>query len=331
MANIENRKGKWRVKIRRKGFPLTTKTFDTKQEALDWSKVHESEMIRGVFIPKEEKETTTLCKALDRYSEEITPLKKGKSQESYRIKFWKEQDLAQRTLSSLQGSDFAKWRDNRLKEVEPATVLKELAIISHLYSVCQKDWGMDLVNPIKDIRKPKVSNSRERRFEDKEEGKLFEELNKSRSKVIKPLIELALETAMRQGELITTLWKFVDIKKSTLHIPDTKNGTSRNVPLSINAKKVLSDLLPKDKEIKEIENVRVFDISKKGVHACFTASCKKAGILDFTFHDLRHEATSRLAEKLQMHELMKMTGHKTTSQLARYYHPKTEDLARKLG
>ena len=141
---------------------------------------------------------------------------------------------------------------------------------------------------------------------------------------MRPLAVLAIETAMRQGELLKIQWNDVDMKRSQIHLADTKNGTARDVPLSKRAKATL-EALPRSIEGK------VFGTTQSAVVQAWARACKRAGIEGLTFHDLRHEATSRLAEKLALHELMKVTGHKDTKMLARYYHPRAEDLARKLG
>jgi len=155
----------------------------------------------------------------------------------------------------------------------------------------------------------------------------------------------AVETAMRQGEILALEWKNVDLKKRTAHLPDTKNGTSRTVPMSSAA----TALLAPASNLQVSQKGKVFPTTASALKQSFTRAvargrrlyltdCEKAGtepaegfLEGLTFHDLRHEATSRLAEKLQMHELMKVTGHKDSRMLARYYHPRAEDLALKLG
>jgi integrase len=171
---------------------------------------------------------------------------------------------------------------------------------------------------------PTISNARDRRLEGDEEKRLLAALDASRGKHLKSVVLLALETAMRRGEILALRWEYVDLKRRVLHLPQTKNGNSRDVPLSTKAVAVL-DALP-----RHITG-RVFDTSETAITEGFQRAAKRAGIPDFRFHDLRHEATSRLAEKLQMHELGKVTGHRSPRMLMRYYHPRAEDLARKLG
>lgn len=340
MATIR-KKGdfQWHVQIRKKGFNPVTKTFNTRIEAENWAKITESEMVRGVFTDRSEAEATTLLEALDRYEREVSILKDGYEQEKYRIGIWRADSLAKRSLASLRSADFAKWRDNRLKQSAASTVRKDLAVISHLFTIAIKEWGLAVTNPIKNITLPKEDNSRERRLEGDEEVRLITALSdsgagKRSNHWMQPLVQIAIETGARQSELLSLKWEDVDLVKSFARIRGqermdgksrTKNGDKyRDVPLSSRARTVLA-AMPRSM------GGSVFPTTVSAVKQAFVRACERAGIMDFHFHDLRHEATSRLAEKLAMHELMKVTGHKDTRMLARYYHPRAEDLAKKLG
>lgn len=340
MATIR-KKGdfQWHVQVRKKGFDAVTKTFDTRIEAENWAKITESEMVRGVFTDRSEAEATTLLEALDRYEREVSVLKDGYEQEKYRIGIWRADPLAKRSLASLRSADLAKWRDNRLKQSAASTVRKDLAVISHLFTIAAKEWGLAVTNPIKNITLPKEDNARERRMEEDEESRLINALADSgagsrSNHWMKPLVELAIETAARQSELLALKWVDVDLTKAVARIRGqeradgksrTKNGDKfRDVPLSSKARTVLSTM-PRSM------GGYVFPTTVSAVKQAFVRACERAGIEDFHFHDLRHESTTRLAEKLAMHELMKVTGHKDTRMLARYYHPRAEDLAKKLG
>jgi integrase len=340
MATIRKRGDfQWEAQVRKKGFNHVNKTFNTKTEAQNWARIIESEMVRGVFTDRSEAEATSLLEALDRYEREVSILKDGHEQEKYRIGIWRADSLAKRSLASLRSADFAKWRDNRLKQSAPSTVRKDLAVISHLFTIAIKEWGFAVINPIKNIRLPKEDNSRERIFERDEETRLMAALADSgagqrANHSMKPLVELAIETAARQSELLALKWTDIDLTKAVARIRGqeradgksrTKNGDKfRDVPLSSKARTVLSSM-PRSM------GGYVFPTTVSAVKQAFVRACERAGIEDFHFHDLRHEATTRLAEKLAMHELMKVTGHKDTRMLARYYHPRAEDLAKKLG
>jgi integrase len=344
----------WECQIRKKGFPPLTKTFTSKVDAEDWGKVTEAEMIRGAFIHRAEAERMTLAEALERYEREVSSRKKGHAQERRRIHTWLAHKLAGRSLASLQGSDFATWRDHELNAGSaPATVRLKLSIISHLFSTAAKEWNVPVQNPVSQIRKPYANNARQRRLSDEEARYLLAAVDdpgdsvksgaKDRRNFWMPaLVSMALETAMRQGELLSLDWRYVDLVARVAHLPDTKNGTSRDVPLSTAAVVAL-------KTLPRAINGLVFPTTESAVRQSWVRAvargrrnylqdCKKTGAMptigfleDMTFHGLRHEATTRMATKLSMHELMKVTGHKDTRMLARYYHPRAEDLAKKLG
>ena len=150
MATFEQREsGWWQAKIRRKGHPTQSKTFRLKDDAEVWARSVENEMDRGVFVSREEAETTTFYSALGRYENEVSKLKKGYDQEKYRIATWRESKLAKRSLASLRAADFAEYRDSRLEDgASAATIRNDLAIVSHLFTIASKEWGMPLVNPV---------------------------------------------------------------------------------------------------------------------------------------------------------------------------------------
>lgn len=176
----------WQAEIRKKGFTPVSKTFNTRPEAENWAKATETDMKRGVFVDRSEAEATTLLSALDRYEKEVSIRKDGHAQEKVRIRSWKSDSLAKRSMASLRGADFAKWRDNRLCSVSPSTVQKDLAIISHLFNTAAKEWGLAVINPIANIKVPTEDNSRERRLETDEEKKILKEL--------KPIISTGVQS-----------------------------------------------------------------------------------------------------------------------------------------
>ena len=189
-----------------------------------------------------------------------------------------------------------------------------------------REWGYALpCNPVSQIRKPAASKARKRRLENDEEKRLLDALAQSRSPWAKPLVIVAIETGMRRGESLSLRWENVHLAQSYVHLPDTKNGTARDVPLSTLAKKTLAEL-PRD-----ISGL-VFPIHFEALKSLWNRICRKLDIEDLRFHDLRHEATSRFFEKgLNVMEVAAITGHKDTKTLSRYTHLRAEDLSRKLG
>lgn len=330
MAYIRKRgELQWQAEIRRKGHKLQSRTFNTRADAEKWARLIEGEMDRGVFVDRKEAESTTLKEALERYEREVSALKKGYKQEKKRIAMWKDHDLAGRYLANLRGSDFAEYRDDRLKaDASPGTIRLDLALISHLFTVAQKEWGMEsLGNPVRMIRMPAPSKARDRRLTGNEEARLIEELQKicKKNPYIIPAVRFAAESAMRQGELMSMRWEWVDLKKRVVELPETKNGEARAVPLSTKAAGIL-------KTLPRSIGGQVFVVGQSYLSQVFTRAARQAGIEGLRFHDLRHEATSRLFEKgLNPMEAAAVTGHKTLQMLKRYTHLRPEELAKKLG
>lgn len=322
--------GKWNAQIRMKGHPQASKSFPSKALADKWVKITESEMIRHIYTKAN---TATLAEALDRYRLEITPSKKGAKIELIRINQWLAHPLAQKPLDTLKPLDFAKHRDNRLQAgIAASTIRSELAIISHLFTIAAKEWGMSLVNPIDRIRKPKADNARDRRLNNNELVSLLDACSLSDSYLLPYLVGFAMETGMRLGEMLSITWDMVNYENKTIKLSTTKNGDSRTVPLSSHALHLLKTI-PRDKAEIALDRANIFYTWKRSdsIKRAWHTALNRAGITDFHFHDLRHEATTRFFEKgFNVMEVAAITGHRTLQMLKRYTHLKATDLAVRL-
>ena len=338
MATFRKRSGSWQATVKRKGFGRVARTFNSKSEAETWAATLESEMGRGVFVSQKEAENTTLAEALDRFDQEKNP--KRVQQYISLVGIWKRSPLASRSLAQIQGKDVALYRDKRLKEVSSQTVVHELNLLSRLYNTAIKEWGLaGLVNPVSQIRKPKLPQARDRRLLP---GELDRICNASGSSVLPDLAGFAVETAARQEEIAEMVWDLVDLKKRTVTFPKTKNGTRRIIPLSPEALRILSGLPRRlDGRVWGITSHAVSVAWRRAVSRArhlYEKECEEKGLtpdpaflVDLTFHDLRHEATSRFFEKgLNPMQVAAITGHKTLQMLKRYTHLKAEDLAEML-
>ena len=333
MASLRQRPGPagrrvWQVRIKRKGYPEAARTFDLKTEAEAWARQIESEMDRGVFVSRAEAEGTTLAEALARYRRDVTPAKKGASIERFRLDRWAAHDYARRSLASIRGKDIADYIEERRQDgAAPATIHKEINLLSHLFNTARTAWGMEsLTNPVDLVKgqRPKTPPGRDRRLVDDELPRL-QSAASAYGGEIGPLITWAIETAMRRGEIAAMRWDHLDRKARVLLIPETKTGTPRRVPLSTAALGVL-DQIP-----RRLDG-RVWGMRPDSISQAFERVCKAAGIEGLTFHDLRHEATSRLFEKgLNPMQVAAITGHKTLQMLKRYTHLRAEDLVGMLG
>jgi integrase len=326
MATIRKLRGRWQAMIRRKGMVPRCKSFDIKTDAERWARSLEAEVDRAGFLPDTRTaETLTLGALLERYVKEITPSKRSARTEAARIKALLRRPLCHRTLALLSSSDLARYRDERIKEVAPATVIRELNTISHAIDTARREWSVYLPqNPCQLVRRPSAPRGRDRRLKDGEEQRLLAAADAGRNPFMRPLIILAIETAMRRSELLGMRWRDVDLDKRLVHLPLTKNGESRDVPLSTLAIAVLNEL-SRDQEL-------VFPCSAGSVWQCWEHLRVRAGMRDLRFHDLRHEGVSRLFEKgLNVVEASAVSGHKELRMLARYAHLDVSQLAIKLG
>jgi integrase len=324
MATITQREsGRWQAKVRRGDAPPISRTFRTQVDAEAWARKQESEIERGVWRDATAAESTTLVECLDRYVAEWVPRKSDPARERSHVNAVRILPLARHSMARIRSADIAVARDAWASDGHsPATIVRRLAVLSRVFNLARREWGMEsLANPVESVSKPRVSNARNRRVTQEE----IEALCAATGSVeLGAFIRLAVETAMRRGELCNLRWEHVDLRACTAHLPHTKNGSARTVPLSTRAISALHGLP------RRIDG-RVFGLKPDSVSQAFDRACQRAGLSGLHFHDLRHEATSRLADLLQAHELAKVTGHKDMRMVLRYYHPRASDLAKKLG
>lgn len=323
MATIQKRgKGQYRVMIRRQGCPPQTATFGSRAEAANWARGIESQLDKGIVLDTREAGRTSLSEALDRYLREITPGKRGQQAERSRIGTLKASELAARTLLSLRGGDVASYRDKRLADgLSANSVRLELAIVSHLYRIATTEWKMEgLVNPVAMIRKPKPARARDRRFKEGEEALLLKAQSPLREAII-----LAVETAMRRGEICTLTRDQIDRKRRVARLDMTKNGDAREVPLSTRAIEIIETLPLRVDRL-------LLGVTADWLSHAFIDHCKAVGIKGLHFHDARREAISRLFERgFSIMEVKEISGHKTLQMLTTYTRLKADDLVKKLA
>jgi len=326
LATFQKRaSGKWQARIRRDGQPPISKTFATKADAEAWARAQEREMDRGAFIPSDTAQRTTLSAALDRYAEEVFPTLCGGGKFLRSNLERLRESLGKLSLAAMDSSHIAEFRDQCLKVgLAPQTVKHALGLLNRVLKTASIDWGIHLPRglPTALVRKPKLPNGRDRRLKSGEEEKLLKAAQ-SYGGHLADIVSFALETAMRRAEIASMRWEHVNLKKRVVLLPETKNGDSRRVPLSPRA---LEILMLRERDIGPVWGMRPDSITQ-----AFDRVCHRAKLENLRFHDLRHEATSRLFEKgLNMMEVAAITGHKTLEMLKRYTHLRAEDLAAKL-
>lgn len=329
MATIRLHGNKWQARIYKKGYPTQIRSFLIKRDAEQWARLIETDIEKGAFTNTNLAEQTTFKALIERYMREVTPSMQSMHVDLIKLNALSKKPIGQLNMLALTPSKIAEFRDQRLKEVKPGTVIRDLCYFSSIINHARREWGINISNPVILVKKPPSPKGRSRILTDEERIRLMQVLEAAPknhfSMWLPDIVEFALETAMRLGEITSLRWENVNLLKRVAFLPLTKNGDSRDVPLSSAAIKILN-ALP-----RSIEG-RVFPVNKTTVSARFTRLARKANLLDLKFHDLRHTAITQMAGKLSnVLELSAVTGHKTLGMLKRYTHLKAEDLAKKLG
>ncbi len=327
----------FQLRVRRKGVPEQYITFDTLESANQARLQIDAQLSVSIVRDYAVATKTTLRDLLERYVDEVVPTHKGADVERTRIRrLLRDEAFVDKKLAALSTEDLQDFITDRLTEVAPATVDRELDLISQTLNYADDVWKIAAAeSPFKGLRRPIYFNERDRRLMPGEEQRLLAAARDDENPYIEPAIVLALETAMRRGELLGITTTNVNFEARYVFLPDTKNGRSRKVPLSSRAMQVLRSLIAlqadggDEGEADEPLLPLTANALKKGF---FERVIPKCGIVDFHFHDLRHEAISRLAEsgRFGLLELQSISGHRDVRMLQRYAHLCAGNLAKKM-
>jgi integrase len=265
---------------------------------------------------------------VSRYRDEVVPRKRGADRETLVLNAFLRHPLSQVALSDVTTGMVSAYCAERLQRVKPGTLNRELDMLRHAFATARRDWDVPLVhNAFADVTRPKGAHPRERRLDPGEQERLLSACVRCRNPYVRFLVQLAIETAMRRGELLKVRWCDVSVEKRTLHIPVTKNGHARTIPLSGVALALLRDLRDQCGPSSE----RLLPITENTAKMAWKRLAKRARLENLRFHDLRHEAISRFFEKgLNVPEVALISGHRDPRMLFRYTHPRAEDVATKL-
>ena len=350
MATItKNVAGNWKAIIRKTGWPVTIKTFRTKRDAEDWARRVEDEMVRGVYIDRAPSERMTLRAAMTRYLAEVSPTKgKGAAAREKNTAKPVLETLGDYSLAAITQQLVADYRDQRGavkssrtgKPLSSNTLRLELALLSHLFTVAIQEWGIGLAqNPVAMVRKPKPPKGRNRRDLRRQQAWLLTECAHHSNPMLYWIVVLAIETGMRRGEIVT-LRSWSDRSAKTNHPfvrdkkwecaqctfnqeggTDVRGGTSP----SHSSHRYRLGILGRCPGCATGER-KPYDFTEAWERQ---ESVRK--LPDLHFHDLRHEAVSRLVEAgLSDQEVAANQGHKSMQMLKRYTHLRAEDLVAKL-
>lgn len=311
--------GKFRAQVY-KGGSRRSKVFDTRKAAKAWAARQEYELEHVAEINSR----MSFGDLLDKYAREVSIGKRGVRSEVIRVERLRRDRIASRAIGDLTTADFADWRDRRLREVKSGSVRRELEQMSAVLTRARKEWGIMSHNPLEGLLWPRDSPPRERRPSASEIEALRisagEDLNNATARSFHAWM-FAIETAMRAGEIAGLYRKHVDLDRRVAHLPHTKNGTARDVPLSREAVRLIRALPDLDP---------IFGLNADQISSLFRKVRDRSGVVGLRFHDSRHEAITRLAGKLNVLELARMVGHRDLKMLQRYYNATAEELAARL-
>lgn len=319
MPNFERRGSKWRIREMIHGRRVSG-TFDTKAQASAWM-LEQRAQLTGGKLPH-----ATLKDAFRQYARDVSPTKGGERWEIVRLKRMEDDPIAACGLATLAPSDIAAYRDRRLQRVSAASVRREMNLLGSVLEIARKEWGWLRVNPMRDVKRPRSPASRKRRISADEIAAitaacgLAEGLRTETAMQRTGLAFLfALETAMRSGEIVGITTENVHLKERYVHLPKSKNGEARDVPLSTRAVEIL-EALPGN----------VFTLTDAVRDLKFREARDAAKIENLHFHDTRAEAIWRLSKKFDVLELARIIGHQDPRSLMLYYNTTAQELATRL-
>ena len=325
MAYIRKRKDSYKVEIRKKGHPHINRSFIDLKTARKFARDIESQMERNVFEDYSVASGTTLKDILIKYRDEKTILKKGNREETSTINLLIRNPISIQTLMRLRSHHIYKLMRELGKTRKPSTVKKYIVLICHAWRVAKKEWGINLPveNPCDMVTLPKVNDARDRILSKSEYTSLLESCRDSHLNILEDIVVFAYSTGARQGEILRLKKEHIDFEKKLILFIDTKNGENRTIPAPDNVLKILK---------KYRFGSHVFNIKARRLRKHFTIACKRAGIIDFRFHDLRAcFCTNALLNNWSIAEVSAVSGHKDWSQLKRYTRIKPADLLEKIN
>lgn len=323
MASYRKRGSRWYVEVRRRGI-YRSGTFATKAAAKYWADEIEADIDSGRPIGEH-----TLRQTLRTYADRVSPEKRGARWERLRLAaFERDMTFVDKAVDQVVPADIAGWRDCRLRDVAGSTIRREFNLLNSVFEVARREWGWVRVNPVADVSKPSNPEPRDQIISEAQAEEIMAAAGYWRGIEIRTTqhltaaaFDLALETAMRAGEIRGLRGSHIYLEDRFVHLPRTKNGSRRDVPLSKGAVDILSAL---DGDLP-------FPISAQTLDATFRRIRRNAGLDGLlTFHDTRATAITRLAKRLDIYELSRMTGHKDLKMLSRYYRETASEIARRL-
>lgn len=337
MASFEKRTGSdgknsYRVKVRLKGRPTETASFERLTDAKKWAAATESAIREGRHFKTAEAKRHTLAELIDRYIREVLPTKPKSIYAQQIILGWWKAEIGSYTLADISPALIGECRDKLSTgttsrgQRKPATVVRYLAGLSVCFTHAVKEWGWMDDTPMRKVTKPKESRGRVRFLSDDERARLLKACKESSNPYLYPAVVLAISTGMRSAEVRGLTWDVVDLARGRAILHETKNGERRAVAITGHALDVVKEM----NKVRRIDTSLLFPSKENtpqkpqkpmDLRAPWVAALKVADIQDFKFHDLRHSAASYLAMNgASLAEIAEVLGHKTLQMVKRYAH-----------
>lgn len=334
MASIQKTATGWRAQIVMRGI-RKNKSFATKREAEAWAARIETEIRETKNLHPGERHT--LLEAFKKYAEEVSPTKRGERWETIRLQAFEKHELPfKKPIGAIEPADLAIWRDSRLAVVSRGSVLREISLMSAVFESARREWRWIDQNPMRDMRKPKEPDHRKIVISWAQIKGMLRQLGyrkgvvRTVSQSVACALLIALRTGMRAGEIAGLTWDRVRDGYCVLEL--TKNGKSRDVPLTPKARAVIE-------QMRGFDPVLVLGLKVQTLDTLFRRARIRAGMSGFTFHDSRHTAATWIAGRMKSNgiaaqqavfDLCKMFGWTKIDQALVYYNASAADIAKRI-
>ncbi len=346
MASIEKRTDaqgivSYRVKVRLKGHPTQTATFDRLTDAKRWGTQTEAAIREGRHFKHAEAKKRTLADAIARYRRDMLPRLKDAAGRDRLLRWW-ESEAGALFLADMTPAKIGEYRDTlkatpikpRGKKPKPdaperflsdARVNRYLSALSPVFTACVNEWGWMDANPCERVTRGAESRGRVRYLSDDERAALLQACEQSETPELRLIVLVALTTGARKGEIMGLRWRDVDLTRQALTLHETKNGETRAAPLvgpALEAMREWAKVRPLDGSALVFPGRLATTRGKPlDIERPWRTAMKRAGLVDFHFHDLRHTAASYLAMNgAGLREIADILGHKTLAMVMRYSH-----------
>lgn len=325
MASIQKTEPGYRAQIKKLGV-RDSRLFATRREAVTWAARRELEIVNKAKTPLPDQHT--LRHSLRRYADEVSPKHKGEHWEQVRLSAFEFYRLPlDLPMSRITAQHIADFRDSRGAKVGPASVRREMNLLSSVFEVARLEWSWVDENPCGDVRRPPSPAHRERTITAREMRAMLRSMKygpgvKNLTQAVVVCFLVALSTGMRAGELCGLTW--ARVFGDHVHLPTTKNGKARDVPLSRRARRYIGLM-------RGFDDTLVFGLSTRQLDALFRKHRYGLGLSGFTFHDSRHTAATMMAKRVDVLTLCKIMGWSDPKMALVYYNPSVSDIAAALG